>query len=74
MYARSGDLAKAIDDFSVIIRARPDHPDAYKFRGEAERELGRTDDAIRDLRRATELDPSDSKVAETLRTLAAEAR
>ena len=69
MFARIGELNKAIEDFGAVIRARPAEAATHKLRAEALRELGHSDQAINDLRQATKLDPSDSESAEALNDL-----
>ena len=69
MHGRLGQLSDAIDDFTAIIRAKPNEADAYKQRAEAWREMGHLDEAMKDLRRAAALDPSDVETAAALRTL-----
>lgn len=52
-----GDLERAIDDYSAVLRGLPDHFRASYGRGVAYRQLGNALSAIEDLCRATEIDP-----------------
>jgi len=74
MYGRLGELSKAVDDFSAVIRVHPREPDTYKLRAEAQRELGHVEEAVKDFRQATELDPSDIESARALSELMAQVR
>jgi tetratricopeptide (TPR) repeat protein len=73
MHGRLGQVSDAIDDFTAIIQAKPNEADAYKQRAEAWREMGHLDEAMKDLRRAAELDPSDAETTAALHALLGEA-
>jgi Flp pilus assembly protein TadD len=54
-----GELVNAVADFTAVIQANPTDPAAYKGRAEAQRQLGHSEEATADFRRADELDRSD---------------
>lgn len=55
--AEAGRHADAIEDFSVVIKAKPTDPRAYAQRGLAYLVVGKSDQALADLSRAVALDP-----------------
>ena len=69
MHGRLGQLPDAINAFTSVIQAKPDEADAYRQRAEAQREMGHLDEAIKDLRRAAELRPSDAEISAALRAV-----
>lgn len=56
--AEAGRHAAAIEDFSIVIKARPDNPRAYAQRGLSHLVLGQSDKALADLNRAIALAPN----------------
>lgn len=60
-YARSGELDKAINDFSRAIRINPRYASAYHNRGYAYERKGEPDKAIMDLSEAIRLNPQDAR-------------
>jgi WD40 repeat protein len=56
-HVRERDFARAIDDFTEVIRLDPSHARAYEQRGLAYAEQGKYDRAKADLERAFQLDP-----------------
>jgi Flp pilus assembly protein TadD len=64
-----GELVNAVADFTAVIRTNPTDPAAYTGRAEAYRELGDLEEATNDLRRTTELDPTDAESKAALQGL-----
>ena len=56
-----GSLLEAKVRADEVLRADPDHPQALKLRADVLLALNRYDEARRDARRATELDPTDGR-------------
>lgn len=56
-FLRQGNIAKAEASFNEAVKRRPTHVEALYWRGVARFDLGRTDDAIVDLKKALELSP-----------------
>ena len=54
-YYDLGELRRAIEDYDTAINLDPNYADAYYGRGLAYGQLGRVDEAIADLARASEL-------------------
>jgi tetratricopeptide (TPR) repeat protein len=71
--SRKGQLAEAISDFDQAIAIRP-LPEIYANRGYVNEALAKSQDAIRDLQKALQRDPSLVPAREALRQLGAEPR
>ena len=71
--SRKGQLIEAISDFDRAIAIRP-LPEIYANRGYVNEALARSQDAIRDLQKALQGDPSLVPAREALRQLGAEPR
>jgi predicted Zn-dependent protease len=56
-----GSLLEAKVRADEVLRANPDHPEALKLRADVLLALDRYNEALRDARRATELDPTDGR-------------
>src|SRR5208283_3615870 len=52
----------AINDLNQAIKLNSQNPDAYLYRGEAERKLNKLDETILDYNRAAELDPKNARI------------
>jgi len=67
LYLETGDLERASDEWSIVLRLEPDHFDAHRGLGFFYLERGDPEDAERHLSRAAQLRPEDPAVAEALR-------
>ncbi|KAL1921261.1 uncharacterized protein VTP21DRAFT_10977 [Calcarisporiella thermophila] len=57
-HAREHDFEKAIQQYNNAIRVCAEYPDAFVARGAAYANMGQWDNAVNDLQKALELDPS----------------
>jgi tetratricopeptide (TPR) repeat protein len=57
-HARGGDHSGAVDEHAAAVQLHPAYVAAYLARGQSLRQLGRTEEAAADFRRASELDPT----------------
>jgi tetratricopeptide (TPR) repeat protein len=73
-YLQLQNPAKAVEDFTAVIAARPQEAQAYAGRGQAHAQLNQTDLAIADLQQATVLAPEDASFYGTLCSVAFNAR
>ena len=48
LYGATGQFGDAIDDFTAVIRVKPNDPAPYKVRAEAQRQMGYLNKAIND--------------------------
>ena len=55
------DQTRALEEFAVATRELPNNADALSWMGILERRMGHWPEALRDLRRATELDPHNGR-------------
>jgi TolB-like protein/Tfp pilus assembly protein PilF len=55
------DQTRALEEFAIATRELPNNADALSWKGILERRMGRWPEALRDLRRATELDPHNGR-------------
>jgi serine/threonine-protein kinase len=60
------DYKRALDAIAVAQSLSPNDPDPWDLKGLVQRRQGRWDEAIRDMLRATELDPRNTRYVETL--------
>ncbi len=65
-YAGSGQYAEAIDSYDALLTEFGDHVEIYWGRGRAKVAAGNTDGGLTDLRRARDLDPSVTAIAEEI--------
>jgi tetratricopeptide (TPR) repeat protein len=73
LYFRSGAYDRAIADYTALLGLEPNSAPAYAYRGIVYKALGRTSEAVADLRKAALLDPSNTAVKEELRLAQAQA-
>jgi tetratricopeptide (TPR) repeat protein len=64
---RGGIYDRAVADYTALLALEPNSAPAYADRGLAFKALGRTSEAIADLRKAVSLDPSNAGIKEELR-------
>jgi tetratricopeptide (TPR) repeat protein len=65
-YAGSGQYAQAIESYDALLTEFGEHVEIYSGRGRAKVAAGDTDGGLADLRRARDLDPSVTAIAEEI--------
>jgi TolB-like protein/class 3 adenylate cyclase/Tfp pilus assembly protein PilF len=68
-YHGSRDYARAREELAIAARSLPNNADVYQVTGWIDRRQGRWDDAVKNLEKAAELDPRNSKILNDLSVL-----
>ena len=73
LFLRNGAYDRAVADYTALLALEPNSAPGYAYRGLAYKVLGRTSEAVADLRKAALLDPTNAAVKEELRLAQAHA-
>ena len=57
VYARNGDLQKAVEEFMLAIQINPNYADAYHNLANTYHQMGQTEEAIKNYQKALEINP-----------------
>ncbi len=63
------DLRRAAEQFKKLVQLQPNDDEAYYYLGLVQRRQGRWEESVRNLRRASELDPANPRNSSTLVTV-----